>query len=171
MKRGFTLIELLVVVLIIGVLTAIALPQYEKAVEKAKLTEALETLSALQRATDIFCLENGLPTTESRLLGGTDNPGQNLSINLTGLSCSDENFGGHKFCNSKYFGYEVICYNNGCVISAARTQNNTWLYFLYLDNRDENNNNYSKTCLIETDKGEGICNGLGKQGWNIDDDR
>ena len=50
MKKGFTLIELLVVVLIIGVLTAIALPQYEGSMEKTRVSEALVMLKAISDA-------------------------------------------------------------------------------------------------------------------------
>ncbi len=50
MKKGFTLIELLVVVLIIGVLTAIALPQYEGSMEKTRVAEALVMLKAIADA-------------------------------------------------------------------------------------------------------------------------
>ncbi|WP_424244776.1 prepilin-type N-terminal cleavage/methylation domain-containing protein [Elusimicrobium posterum] len=59
MKKGFTLIELLVVVLIIGILASIALPQYMKAVEKARSVEAITTLKALTDSFNRYYLEHG----------------------------------------------------------------------------------------------------------------
>ncbi len=97
---GFTLIELLVVVLIIGILAAVALPQYNKAVLKARLSEVVLFQNNAMKALDMHVLENGI-NKPTEFLGSSAT--ESLAIDLAGgLTCNEE-----IRCSNDWFSYSV----------------------------------------------------------------
>lgn len=59
LQQGFTLIELMIVVAIIGILAAIAIPQYQNYVARAQVTEAVSLMSGGKTALEEYIANNG----------------------------------------------------------------------------------------------------------------
>ncbi|WP_428052876.1 type IV pilin protein [Candidatus Avelusimicrobium stercoris] len=153
-RSGFTLIELLVVVLIIGILSAVALPQYTKAVEKARMTEAFSNIKTMQDNIDLYLLENGgFPT---------NMPYKDIPANteLSGGQFDENSY------DTKNFSYRGSCWQIACDIQADRLSDN-FFYTLYVT-RD--NDGWTKSCFTQLeDGGRQICKSLSGQGWTYRD--
>lgn len=151
MKKGFTLIELLVVVLIIGILSGVALPQYEKAVTKARLTEGLAIMPSVERACSMWRMENP---------------------DVTGTS--DEMFkaGGVKVDDSSKFSYGVA-YNGatatcvgGARFPAGSTPEGAEMTLLY---KRVGTNAGTRTCcaMNGSSKGKTMCDAAKTMGYSV----
>ncbi|NJN74903.1 MAG: prepilin-type N-terminal cleavage/methylation domain-containing protein [Limnothrix sp. RL_2_0] len=86
---GFTLIELLVVIIIIGILSAIALPSFLNQANKAKQSEAKTYVGSMNRAQQAFYLENGRFTATLTDLGlGVASSTPNYSYTITNTAAT-----------------------------------------------------------------------------------
>ncbi len=106
---GFTLIELLVVVLIIGILAAVAVPQYNKAVEKSRLAQARVMLETIYKARDLCYLQYGQNNEkECGIVDYENRETNNLLLNMD-IELPGEILYGVENCISNGGSSEAVC--------------------------------------------------------------
>ena len=121
MKQGFTLMEMLVTVIILGILASVSLPQYRRAVNRARLAEAVVNMANIQKGIDMYCTQfRKSCETDTTIFLPPDNAGVKLDVDLTGQFSGEGNTYG-----SKHFTYSAGCGPGNCQIAVdPRTDSN-----------------------------------------------
>ena len=161
-RRGFTLIELLVVVLIIGILASIALPQYQKAVDKARLIKYVQVAHGIKKAQETFYLSTGEYATDLRLLAidyvadctyasGTDNE----------FVCQNGFFIDNGVVSGKPTGeLQISVCPEGNTGYSTCVANRKMFYGIFFDYANETSKRGTTRCVGYTDRWESVCKSL-----------
>lgn len=161
-QKGFTLIELLVVVLVIGILAAVALPQYNAAVEKSRASEALTMLKNAHNAYELKILEEGEAYDDLPV-------GKEVVDWSAGTWSSD----GRNFCTKNFY-YDfsafpdIMAYRSNNIAVDCSTSTDD-LYEIDLGFPEHGGGEVH--CRAYTDVGYKICRGLVSQGFELQDER
>lgn len=127
MNKGFTLVEILIAVLIMGILVTMAVPQYEKAIEKSRLAEVRTMLKRMYDAKQRV-LDNMEQSTYTTSLFGFEN----LDFAIACTTSTSEN--GHQVtCGTDEFVYVINPPNNMDAVCAVRRRGDyQGVNFIYL---------------------------------------